>query len=108
MTSLIQAPSIILQLILSLCTISIATCNKLFEIMMPFNGDKIRPRLVVRGGNKTFSWLFNTGAAVTCMKKESFDLAFGLSKPKQILKPQRCVAASGDKMSSSGKKLHTQ
>jgi hypothetical protein len=39
------------------------------------------------------------------MKKESFDLAFGLSKPKQILKPQRCVAASGDKMSSSGKKI---
>jgi hypothetical protein len=32
----------------------------------------------------------------------SFDLAFGLSKPKQISKPQSCVAASGDKMSSYG------
>jgi hypothetical protein len=36
------------------------------------------------------------------MNKESFDLAFGHSKPKQISKPQSCVAASGDKMSSYG------
>jgi hypothetical protein len=88
MTSLIQAPSVIPQLILSLCTISIATCDKLFEIMPAFNGDKIRPRLAVKAGDKTFSWLFDTGAAVTCMNKQSFDLAFGHSKPKQISKPQ--------------------
>ena len=68
--------------------------------MTPFNGDKIRPRLAVRVGTRT--WLFDTGAAVTCMNKESFDLAFGHSKPKQISKPQSCVAASGDKMSSRG------
>jgi hypothetical protein len=102
MTPLIQAPSIIPQLIISLCTISIATCNKLFEIMMPFNGDKIRPRLAVRAGDKTFSWLFDTGAAVTCMNKQSFDMAFGHTTPKQISKPQSCVAASGDKMSFYG------
>jgi hypothetical protein len=118
MTPLIQAPSVIPQLILSLCTISIATCNKLFEIMTPFNRDKIRTRLAVRAGNKTFSWQFDTGAAVTCMKKESFDIAFGHSKPKQISKRQSCVVASGDKMSSCGvfevdlyvigKNLHTQ
>jgi hypothetical protein len=36
------------------------------------------------------------------LNKESFDLAFGRSKPKQILKPQSCVAASEDKMSSCG------
>jgi len=70
--------------------------------MTPFNGDKIRPRLSVRAGNKTFSWLFDTGASVTCMNKESFYLAFGHSKPKQISKPQSCVAASRDKMSSYG------
>jgi hypothetical protein len=57
---------------------------------------------LVRGGNKTFSWLFDTGAAVTCMNKVSFDLALGHSKPKQISKSQSCVAASGDKMSSYG------
>ncbi len=70
--------------------------------MTPINGDKIRPRLWVRVGNKTFSWLFDTGAVVTCMNKESFDLAFGHYKPKQISTPQSCVAASGDKMSSCG------
>jgi len=36
------------------------------------------------------------------MNKQSFDVAFGHCKPKQILKPQSCVAASGDKMSSYG------
>jgi hypothetical protein len=70
--------------------------------MTPFNGDKIRPRLAVRAGEKTFSWLFDTGAAITCMNKQSFDVAFGHSKPKQISKPQSFVAASGDKMSSYG------
>ncbi len=70
--------------------------------MAPFNADKIRPRLAVRVGNETFSWLFDTGAAVTCMKKDSFELAFGHTKPKQISKLQSCIAASGDKMSSLG------
>jgi hypothetical protein len=41
MTPLIQAPSIIPQLILSLCTISIATCNKLFEINSLLIGIKL-------------------------------------------------------------------
>jgi hypothetical protein len=102
MTPLIQALSVIPQLILSLCTISITTCNKMFEIMTPFNGDKIRPRLTIKARDKTFSWLFDTGAAVTCMNKQSFDLVFGHCKPKQISKPQICVAASGDKMSFYG------
>ncbi len=55
--------------------------NKLFEIMMPSKGDKIRPRLTVKAGNKTFSWLFDTGAAVTCMNRQSFDLAFAHNRP---------------------------
>jgi hypothetical protein len=63
-------------------------------------GYKIRPRLAIKAGDKTFLWLFDAGAAVTCMNKQSFDLAFGHSKPKQISKPQSYVAASGDKMSS--------
>jgi hypothetical protein len=40
MEPLCQAPFVIPQLIMSLCSISIATCNKLCEIMMPFHGDK--------------------------------------------------------------------
>ncbi len=70
--------------------------------MTPFNGDLIRPRLAVRAGDKTFSWLFDTGATVTCMNKQYFDMAFGHTTPKQISKPQSCVAASGDRMSSYG------
>ncbi len=79
--------------------------------MTPFNGDKIRPRVAVKAGDKT-------RAAVTCINKQLFDLAFGHSKPKQISKPQSCVAASGDKMYSygvfevdlfiKGNNLHTQ
>jgi hypothetical protein len=61
--------------------------------MMPFNGDKIRLRLTVKAGNKTFSWLFNTGAAVTCMNRQSFEMAFEHSKPRKISKAQSCVAA---------------
>ncbi len=101
-TTLIQAPSNIPQLILSLCTISIAMCNKCFEIMTPFCGDKIRPRIAVKAGSKTFSWPSDTGAAVTCINKQFFDMAFGHSKPRTIAEPQSCVTASGDKMSSCG------
>jgi hypothetical protein len=36
------------------------------------------------------------------MNKDSFDLAFGHSKPKQTSRPQSCAAASGDKMSCYG------
>ena len=36
------------------------------------------------------------------MNIDSFEQAFGQSKPRQISKPQSCVAASGDKMSSCG------
>ncbi len=42
------------------------------------------------------------GAAVTCMNMDYIELAFGQSKPRQISKPQSCVAASVDKMSSYG------
>ncbi len=93
MTSLIQAPNIIPELILSLCTVSIATCNELFEIMAPFNGDKIGPRITGRAGDKTFSWLFDTGAAVTCMNKCSFEIAFKITQPKKLSEGQSCDTA---------------
>ncbi len=78
MTPLIQAPSVIPQLILSLCTVSIATCNKLFENMTPFNGNKVKPRISRCTGNKNFSWvLLDAESAVTCMNINSFEMAFG-------------------------------
>jgi hypothetical protein len=71
MEPLRQAPLVIPQLIMSLCAISIATCNKLCEIMTPFHGDKKRPRINVTTNQTTFSWLFDTGAAITCMNANS-------------------------------------
>jgi len=43
---------------------------------------------------------FDTGAAVTCMNRQSFKLAFEHSKSRKISVHLSCVAASGDKMSS--------
>jgi hypothetical protein len=81
MTPLIQAPSIIPQLILSLYTVSIATCNKLFENKMPFYGDKAKPRILGLTGNKNFSRVIDTGSAVTCININSFEMAFRKTLP---------------------------
>jgi hypothetical protein len=62
-----NAPSVIPKLILNLCTISIATCNKFLNQMTPSNGDKVRPRIIAKARGLTFSWLFDTGASITCM-----------------------------------------
>jgi hypothetical protein len=99
MTPLMHAPSVIPQLILNLCTILIATCSKIFNQMTHFNGDRVRPRITARAGNKTFSWLFDTGASVTCMIAASFHAAFPSFKPRRV---QNCTAASGNKMNSLG------
>jgi len=48
------------------------------------------------------SWLFDTGAAITCMNSQSLSAAFGMQKPRKISNPQSCVAASGDAMNSIG------
>jgi hypothetical protein len=80
MTPLIQAPSIIPQLILSLCTMSITTCNKLFENMTPFYGDNNKAKILGTVNGKTFYWTIDTGSAVTCMNINSFETAFGKNK----------------------------
>jgi len=97
-----KAPSVIPQLILNLCTVSIATCNKIFNQMKPFNGDRIRPRVTARAGGKTFSWLFDTGTSITCMTAESFKAAFPHNKPRRVQNAQHCTATSGNQMNSIG------
>jgi len=77
-------------------------CNKIFNLMTPFNGDKIRPRVTARAGGKTFSWLFDTGASVTCMTANSFNAAFPHDKPRRVQNAQHCTAASGNRMHSLG------
>jgi hypothetical protein len=89
-----KAPSVIPQLILNLCTVSIATCNKIFNQMTPFNGDRIRPRVTARADGKTFFWLFYTGASVTYMTAASFKAAFPHYKPCRVQNAQHCTAAS--------------
>ncbi len=91
MAPLMNVPNVIPQLILNLCTISIATCNKFFDRMTPFNGDKIRPRLTAKVGGQTFSWLFDTGASITCMTKASFNAAFPHKKPCKVQSSQTHV-----------------
>jgi hypothetical protein len=54
--------------------------------MTPFYGDNHRPRITGQTRGKTFSWLFVTGAAVTCMNKHSFKMAFKNNLPKKISK----------------------
>ncbi len=55
---------------MNLCAVSIVTYITLSEILMPFHGgNKIRPRTT---GTTTFNWLFDTGAAITCMNADSF------------------------------------
>ena len=103
MEPLRQAPQVIPQIILSLCAISIVTFNKLSEVMTPFyGGNKNRPRINVTTGDKTFNWLFDTGAAVTCMNANSFKEAFSGKRPKLLHKGTSCVAANGSKMNSLG------
>jgi hypothetical protein len=85
MTPLIQAPIVIVipQLILSLCTVSIATCNKLFENMTPFYGDNSKTNILGTVNGKTFYGKIDTGSAVTCMNINSFKMAFGKKKEGQ-------------------------
>jgi hypothetical protein len=70
--------------------------------MTPFNGDKIRPRVTARAVGKTFSWLFDTRASVTCMTANSFNSAFPHDKPRRVQNAQHCNTASGNKMHSLG------
>jgi Retroviral aspartyl protease len=99
-TPLMGSRSVLTQIILNLCLASLTTCNKIYDIFA--HGEKIRPRVNVRTGNQTTSWLFDTGAAITCMNSRSFNAAFGNQKPKKIANAQSCVTASGDAMNSIG------
>jgi hypothetical protein len=84
MTPLIQAPSVIPQIILSLCTVSIATCNKLFENMTLFNGDHKDTKITGTVHGKKFYWKINTGSAVTCININAFEAAFGKTKEEYL------------------------
>ncbi len=102
MEPLHQAEFIIPQIIMSLGAVSIATCNKLSEIMTPFHGDKKQPRINVTTGNMTFYWHFDMGTSITCMSTNSFRQAFEDTKPRLIQKGNRCVATNRLRMNFLG------
>ena len=71
--------------------------------MTPFlGGNKVRPRINVTTGNKTFNWLFDTGAAITCMNANSFRDSFGHNRPRLLKDSAGCIAANGSRMDSMG------
>jgi hypothetical protein len=72
------------------------------DFTFPFSVVRIRPRVTARAGGKMFSWLFDTGASVTCMTAESFKAAFPHSKPHRVQNAQHCTAASGNQMNYLG------
>ncbi len=45
--------------------------------MMPFYGDKSKPKILGTINTKNFYWDIDTGSAVTCMNINSFETAFG-------------------------------
>jgi hypothetical protein len=103
MEPLRQAPAVIPQIIMSLCAVSMITYNKLSEIMTPFHGgNEVRLRINVTTGNKTFNWLFNAGAAITCMNADSFQESYGYTKPRLLKKGAGGIAANGSRMDSMG------
>jgi hypothetical protein len=103
MEPLRQAPAVISQIIMSLCAVSMITYNKLSEVMTPFHGgNKVRPRINVTTGNKTFNWLFDTGAAITCMNADSFREYFGHQRPRLLKNSAGFIAANGSRMESMG------
>jgi hypothetical protein len=53
-------------------------------------------------GKKTFNWLFDTVAAITCMNADSFRESFGHLKPTLLKKSAGCIAANGSRRSSMG------
>ena len=102
MTPIIQAPSVIPQIILSLCTVSIATCNKLFEKMTLFNGDHKETKITGTVNGKNFYWKIDTGSAVTCMNINALEAAFGKTKERYLtdfktdifIKKRKCTPVS--------------
>ncbi len=53
-------------------------------------------------GKKTFNWLFDMGADITCMNADIFREAFGHYKPIFLKKSAGCIVANGSRMSSVG------
>jgi len=102
MKPLMNAPTLIPNLIFSLSALSIATANKISDLLNPFNGVAQRPRINVSINGKTMNWLFDTGSAITCMPSHIFDIVFKHGKPRPLPTESSFRAANGTHMKSRG------
>jgi hypothetical protein len=72
MNPLIHTSQNLISTILSICAVSIASIKNVPSLMANYYGDNIRPRVDVKLNNVTHSWLYDTGAAKSCMPTKTF------------------------------------
>ena len=76
MTPLITSSSNMCGAILSLCALSIATVKNAASLMSNFNEGHVRPRIPISVNGVEDNWLYDTGAARTCMNTKMFHKLF--------------------------------
>ena len=105
--SLAYTPNVMFSLIMSLCSVSIATINAFKDDAMNINGDKNGERLTQRPYVKvtlnhcTNDFLYDTGASRTCMKLSTFNKLFPKGHPRKLA----TSAISPDLLDASGNSL---
>ena len=72
MNPLISTSQKLISTILSICAVSIATIKNVPTLMANYYGDNVRPRVDVTLSKTTQSWLYDTGAARSCMNTAAF------------------------------------
>ena len=100
-----RSGSLICNLIMSLCSVSFATINNFSNQIGAVIGDySVRPRIDVEVNSSTQSWLYDSGAARTCMNLEVFRKMFprGNPRPCKVSDPRRLRDASGNDMGLFG------
>ena len=70
--------------------------------MIASNGDSERPRINVHINNKPVSFLFDTGAAITCIPLNTYTAIFGQQPPSNKLSKTSYRAANGGQMDNLG------
>lgn len=68
-----------------------------------FVGANIRPRISVRARNRTFSFLFDTGAAHSCLTKRTFDIMNSVLPLTKIDNGFTLMSASHNQLRSIGR-----
>ena len=80
MNPFFNSPKKLFNYIMYMCTLSIALFKNVSSVMSSKIGDSVtaanRPRVRVQIGDTTMSWLYDTGAAKSCISTEQFHSLF--------------------------------